>query len=100
MALLGHDTFVQGASQNIAVTAASVASTAFAAQTRWIRVCLIGAAGGGCHIQPGDGTPTATATSPSLPVNWIEYITVNPGQKIAVIQDAATTGNLNITELS
>jgi hypothetical protein len=42
---------------------------------------------------------TAVATDTLLPTNWVDYIAVSPGQKIAAIQDAAA-GKLNITEMS
>ena len=102
-----HDAYRQGASQNIAYNAAggaSTASTAFGAQTYWIRVCAVATypavTGDGVRIVVGDGTPTATATSTLLPLNWVETIAVTPGQKIAALSNNATTGSLNITELS
>jgi len=108
MALLGHDAFVhqQGTAQQVAIGAASAASAAFGSQTRWIRVAASGFVGTttnlGCRILVGDGTPTALATSAFLPYQWVEYITVNPGEKIAVIQDgtAVAGNNLSIVELS
>ena len=47
----------------------------------------------------GDGTPTATASSSLLPLNWPQYITVNPGQKIAVLGNNTTGTVVNIVEL-
>ena len=52
----------------------------------------------GLRILVGDN-PTAIATSTLLPVNWVEYIHVTPGQKIAVISNDTVTGNLSVTEL-
>jgi hypothetical protein len=100
-----HDAFRQGASQNLAYNAAagaSAASAAFGTQTYWIRVAAPGvvAAGSGVRIVVGDGTPTASATSVFLPLNWIEVIAVTPGQKIAALSNDTTGGNLSITELS
>ena len=97
--------FRQGAAQNVAYTASgssSAASTAFGSQTRAIRVSIPGvvSATSGVRIVVGDGTPTASATSSLLPVNWIEYIVCSPGQKVAVIGNDAVTGNLSVTELS
>lgn len=85
-----------GAAQNVAIGAASAASSAFGSQTRQIRVATTGA----CHFRVGDGTPTAVATDSLLPTGVVDYITVGPGQKLAVIQDGASTGNINITEMS
>ncbi len=86
-----------GAAQLVAVGAASAASTAFGSQTRQIRVSTTGA----CHFRVGQpSATTAVATDPLLPVNWVEYVTVTPGQVIAVIQEGASTGNLSIAEVS
>jgi hypothetical protein len=79
-----------------AAAGASTASTTFGTQTRAIRVSVPGAitATSGVRIAVGDGTPTASATSALLPVNWIEYIIVTSGQKIAVLGNDTVTGNL------
>ena len=50
-------------------------------------------------IKIDDGTPTAAATDPLMPANWVDYFTVNPGQKIAVLQ-AGTAGTLSVTEMN
>jgi len=64
-------------------------------------VCVQGAitATSGVRIAVGD-TPTASNTSPLLPVNWIEYIKVTPGQKIAALSNDTVTGTLSVTELT
>jgi hypothetical protein len=98
-------TFRQGASQNVAYATSggvSAASTAFGAQTYAIRVSAPGALSAtvGVRYQVGDGTPTAVGTSSLLPVNWVEYITVTPGQKIAALSNDNVAGSLSVTELS
>jgi len=98
-----HDIYRQGAAQNVAYAAAgsaSAQSVAFGPQTYWIRVTAPGvlSATSGLRILVGDN-PTAIATSTLLPVNWVEYIHVTPGQKIAVISNDTVTGNLSVTEL-
>lgn len=107
MAIL-HDTYRQGATQNIAFNAAggaSVQSTAFAVQTYWIMVAFPGAytATSGMRIAIGD-SPTASATSQFIPPNECVYFAVTPGQKIAVLSnDAVANGanvNFSVTELS
>lgn len=100
-----HDCFRHNGVNNVAFAAAggaSAASSAFASETQYIRVCAQGAvsATSGVRIQVGDGTPTAAAASPYLPVNWVEYIKVSPGQKIAVLSNDTVTGTLSITELT
>ena len=47
-----------------------------------------------------DASPTATATSYLLPVNWVEIIKVSPGQKIAVLGNNTGTGSVSVSELT
>lgn len=98
-----HDAYRQGAVNNVAFAAsngASAASAAFGPETRAIRVCFPGAitATAGLRIAVGDN-PTASITSALLPVNWVEYIKVTPGQKIAVLSNDTVTGTLSVIEL-
>lgn len=81
------------AAQDIATGAGSAQSTAFDVKTKIIRVsCTVA-----CRILTGVN-PTALATSTLLPANWIDYLWVNPGDKLAAIQEVAP-GKLSITEL-
>lgn len=96
-----EDSSRHGATQVVAYTGTAAASTAFSAQTRQIRVC----ANSACHIAFG-AAPTADVTTAALlPANWVEYITVTPGQKISAIRAAtdglitATSGTLVVTEI-
>lgn len=86
-----------GASQNIAIGAASAQNgTALGAQTH----ALLLSATGNCHVLIGTN-PTALATSTLIKSTDIPLVVkVTPGEKIAVIQDGASTGNLNVTELT
>jgi hypothetical protein len=84
-----------GAAQDVAIGAASAASAAFGAQTYQVRVAATSA----CRIRIGDGTPNALATDSYLPADRPEYFTCTPGQKIAVIQEAAG-GKLSVTEVA
>ncbi len=104
MAIL-HDAYRIVGSQNVAFAAsggASAASTAFGSQTYWVMVCVAGiyAAGSGVRISIGDGTPTATATSALVPVNFPMIFACTPGQKVACVSNDTTTGSLSVTELS
>jgi hypothetical protein len=88
--------------QAISVGAASTQIGApFGAQTRQIRI----AANTACNVQIGDGSAAATAASPFLPANAIEYVMVSPGEVLAAIQAATgglvttTAGTLWVTEL-
>src|SRR5262245_29712468 len=85
--------------RNVSIGASSVQSAAFDTSDaqhppRLIRICATGA----CHYLVG-ANPSALATSPLLPANVVEYLNVRPGEKIAVIQDGAATGVLNISEI-
>jgi hypothetical protein len=101
------DNFRLGASQNVAYNAAggaSAASTAFGTQTRYVQLVAASAvavaASDGVRIVIGDGTPTATATSTLLPLNWVAVYECTPGQKVAALSHNASTGSLSITELT
>jgi hypothetical protein len=89
--------------QAVAYTGTAAASTnAFGTQTRQIRVV----ANSACHILVTQAGTAATVTDPMLPANWVEYLTVNPGEKISAIKAAtaglitATDGSLWVTELT
>ncbi len=92
-----------GTTQTIAytTTSASIAST-FGKETFQIRIVADSAI---CY-SVGDGAQTATSTSPFLPASWIEYVTVTPGQQVAVIAAptnglvTSTAGTAWITEIS
>ena len=96
---------IQGSNQNITFNAAAGASVQcanpFGAQTRVIRVCASGAytATGGVRIEVGDN-PTASNTSPLLPLNVIDYLIVSPGQKIAALSNDTIAGVANQVALS
>lgn len=88
--------------QAVAYTGTAAASTnAFGTQTRQVRIVSNSA----CHYAIA-GTPVAVVTDAFLPANWVEYITVNPGEKISAIQAATgglvtgTAGSLWVTELT
>jgi|ERR1043166_2398120 hypothetical protein len=85
-----------GANSVITMSGSSQATAAFGAQTYQIRVAT--------NDQPafftvGDGTPTADSSSMLLAAGLVDYITVSPGQKAAVLQ-AGTAGKISITEMS
>lgn len=96
----------QGTTQAVAYTGtAATITNAFGTQTYQIRL----SANSACHylISEAANVVTATVTNASyLPANWVEYVTVSPGQKISVIRGAtdglvtATSGTLLVTELS
>jgi hypothetical protein len=99
-----HDAYRQSTINNVTFNAAggaSVQSAAFGAQTKYIRICVQGAvtATSGLRVAVGDN-PTASATTALLPVNWIEYVKVTPGQKIASLGNDTVTGTLSVVELT
>jgi len=105
MGVSHHDAYRHVATQNVAMAisgGASAQSTAFSSQTYWVRVCIVGVVdttNNGARIKVGDN-PTATSTSALLPLNWVETIRCTPGQKIAVVGNSASTGSLNVVELT
>lgn len=85
-----------GTVHTFTMSGSSQATAAFGAQTYRVRIAT--------GAQPaffvvGDGTPTAAATDNLLGTNCVDYIDVNPGQKIAVLQ-AGTAGTFTVTELT
>src|SRR5262245_58431993 len=86
-----------GTSSTINLTTASQATAAFGAQTYQIRVATGATVS---FIKLGDGTPTATTTGDSalLPANTIDYFSVAPGQKAAII-GTAVSNQVTITEV-
>src|SRR5690349_3934041 len=91
-----------GTTQTIAYDSSTAVTNPFGAYTTQIKIVSNSA----CHYHIYDTTGTATATTsdPYLPANWIEYVTVVPGQKISAIKAAtnglvtATAGTLWVTE--
>lgn len=87
-----------GKTDYITVNATSAPSVAFDANTFDIRVVSTT----NCHINIGDGTPTAVATDNNgmyLPSGVIEYFHVNPGQKLAVVRDTAD-GVISVAQMT
>ena len=86
-----------GVTQSIAFTASSVAITnPFATFTYQVRLSTTA----NCNYQIGDGAQTASiTTSPYLPATWVEYVTVNPGQRISAIGNT-TGGTMLVTEVT
>jgi hypothetical protein len=86
-----------GTTQIFTVTTSSVASTAFGQNTTMIRIA---SSLGHCHFATGTAPTASVTTSPMCPVNNVTFIRVNPGDKIAVIKDAAVTSStFSVTEL-
>ena len=85
-------------STTFTLTTASQSTAAFGAQTYQIRVATGATV---AFLKIGDGTPTATTTGDSalLPANTVDYWTVTPGQKAAVIGTAGTN-QVTITGVS
>lgn len=72
----------------------SQSSAAFGSYTNEVRIATAGQPG---HFMIGT-TPTAAATSNLIGAACVDYITVVPGQKIAVLE-AGTAGVITITEM-
>jgi hypothetical protein len=86
-----------GTTQVASVTNSSVQMTAFGASTTMIRIaCSLGH----CHYQIGTNPTATVTTSPMIPNNSFEIVSVTPGQKIAFIKDSGVTSStVSVTEL-
>lgn len=84
-----------GATTVFTLSGSSQASAAFGPETFQIRVATSGQP---AYVKVDDGTPTATTSDALMPANWVDYVTVTPGQKIAVLQ-AGTAGLVSVTEI-
>ena len=91
-----------GSTQTIAFNASVAITNAFGPETYQLRLV----ANSACCYRIGDGAQTATTADSYLPANQIEYVIVNPGQRISAIKAAtdglvtATAGTLWVTEMS
>lgn len=85
---LNIDSARLGTVNNVAVatTSTAVASSAFGSQTYQIRICSTTVS-----FYKVDTAPTATASDAMLPPNWVEFVTVSPGQKISFFSPAIQT---------
>ncbi len=98
-----QDTARNGTTQTVAYTGtAAVSSNAFSDSVRQIRIC----SNSPCHYLISKAGTSAAVTDPFLPAVWVEYVTVNPGEKISAIKAAtagsitAADGSLWVTELA
>jgi len=90
-------TYALGTTQVMTVTASSVQSSAVAAGCTIIRLANGNAAH--CHFAIGSNPTASLTTSPMLPVNTVEYIKVNGGDKVAVIRGGTAT-DVSITQVA
>lgn len=87
---------IPGSGHNVTLGSASVQSTAVGEQTYAVRIVSTGA----CHVDVGPN-PIATAASALIAANRVgEFFKVQPGDKVAVIQDGSATGTCNIIEMT
>jgi hypothetical protein len=87
-------TYKPGASQNVAIGAASAPSTDIGNFTMNVRLHATVA----CYVNFEEGKP-ATTDDMLLAAGIPEYFTIDPGTKINCIQ-ASGAGTLNITEMT
>jgi hypothetical protein len=85
-----------GANTVFTMSGSSQATAAFGSQTYQVRVATEAQP---AFVKIDDGTPTATASDVLVGANQIDYFTVTPGQKLAVLQ-AGTAGRLSVTEVT
>ena len=85
-----------GTNTTFTMSGASQATAAFGSETFQIRVATETQP---AFVEVGDGPPPASSSSMLLGANQVDYFTVTPGQKAAVLQ-AGTAGKVSITEMS
>jgi hypothetical protein len=92
---LNVDSARLGTVNNVAVatTSTSVASSAFGSQTYQVRIAASAAS-----FYKVDQSPTAAATDTFLPLNWVEYVTVSPSEKIAFFSPTIQT--ISVVEIT
>lgn len=61
--------------------------------------CLRISGTGNFHYMVGVNA-VATAKSPLLSAGQVEYVAISPGDTFAIIQEAASTGNVTVTEMT
>lgn len=97
-----HQASRVGVTQTIAFDSSTAIANAFGPTTYQLRLVSNAA----CCFRIGDGAQTATTADNFLPANVVEYVIVNPGQRISAIKAAtdglvaATAGTLWVTETS
>ena len=79
-----------GTSQIFTVSNSSVQSAAFGSTTTIVRLA---ASLGHCHFEIGANPTASVTTSAMMPINSVEYLRVNPGEKIAVIKDSGVANS-------
>ena len=88
--------------QTIAFNASTAIANPFGSETFQVRLVADSA----CCFRIGDGPQTATVADVFLPANTVDYVTVNPGQRMSAIAAAtnglvtSTPGTLWVTEMS
>jgi hypothetical protein len=90
-----------GTTQVLTAGSASSQSAAFGQGTTLIRLATTNLTGAGAHLHYAIGTnPTANGTTCALlPCGMVEYVAVNPGDKIAVLRGASTDISVSVTEV-
>jgi hypothetical protein len=87
---------IPGSGQNITIGASSTQATNAVGDNA--QAVQLSAIGGSCHVAIGKN-PTATGTDMLVKASDPPLIVrVEPGEKIAAIQDGSSTGTLNIVE--
>jgi len=90
-----------GVSTRFVLTTASQATANFGAQTYQIRVATsgLGTSTAFIYIKVGDGSVTADSTSGAgMGSNVVDYFCVTPGQKVAIMAEAAG-GFVTVSEM-
>ena len=88
-------TFRPSTTQTVAVGSTSAASSAFGSQTNEIRIVTTVDA----YVEFAS-SPTASSSSLIVPAFTVEYFSVTPATKVAMLRVGSTTGTSRVTELT
>lgn len=87
-----------GANTNITTSEISQQSHAAGTGVTLMRVANGSNAGYHCHFTVGDD-PVASESSPIIPANTVVYITVSPGQKVAIVAEQNHVMRVSMTDI-
>ena len=88
-------TFKPSTTQTVAAGSTSAASSAFGSETREVRIVTTVDA----YVEFGS-SPTASSSSLIVPAFTVEYFSVTPATKVAMLRVGSTTGTSRVTELT
>ena len=95
-----HDNFrpLPALSTSSVGSSATYSTAAANTQTRYLRIAASGASGSNVYFSLVDSGVTS-ATGAQMPLNWVEVIKCNPGERVYFRSDS-TTCIVNVAEMT